>query len=61
MEGPPMLWIIFSILAVLILIDKLRSFHLRLGPVELNFGFGKSRLWNTQATFDSNEKKQLND
>ena len=56
-----MLWIIFSILAVLILIDKLRSFHLRLGPVELNFGFGKSRLWNTQATFDSKEKKHLKD
>ena len=48
-------WIIYIFIA-LVLIDKLRSFHIQLGPLELNLGFTKSRFLKTEAKVDSIKK-----
>ena len=44
------------IVVALVVLDKLRSVSLRLGILELNFGFGEGRLLKTGTKPESDEK-----
>ncbi|MCA1576624.1 MAG: hypothetical protein LC794_04575 [Acidobacteria bacterium] len=48
-------WIIYIVVALVVL-DKLRSITLRLGILELHFGFGEGRFLKTETKPESDEK-----